>query len=114
LGQELGIAAQFKQKWGTINISMEGSNYFHNFSFNRLRLNAELNLRIYKGLSLTIYGGAQLVHDQLNLPKGDVSSEDVLLRRRQLASQYNYWGSIGLSYSFGSIYNNVVNPRFGN
>jgi len=114
LGQELGIAAQFKQKWGTINISMEGSNYFHNFSFNRLRLNAELNLRIYKGLSLTIYGGAQLVHDQLNLPKGDVSSEDVLLRRRQLASQYNYWGSVGLTYSFGSIYNNVVNPRFGN
>ncbi len=114
LGHELGIAAQFKQKWGTINISLEGSNYFHNFSFNRLRFNAHLNLRIYKGLSLTIYGGAQLVHDQLNLPKGDVSSEDVLLRRKELASQYNYWGSVGLTYSFGSIYNNVVNPRFGN
>lgn len=114
LCQQLGVAAQFKQKWGTINVSLEGSNYFHNFSFNRLAFNAELNLRIYKGLSLTVWGGAQLVHDQLNLPKGDVSSEDVLLRRRQLASQYNYWGSIGLSYSFGSIYNNVVNPRFGN
>ena len=111
---ELGVAAQFKEKWGSINISVEGSNYLHNPKFNRLSLQATLNLRIFKGFSLSVQGGASVIHDQLNLPKGEVSSEDVLLRRRQLASQYDFWGSIGFNYSFGSIYNNVVNPRFGN
>ncbi|MDD4385421.1 MAG: hypothetical protein PHD06_09635 [Bacteroidales bacterium] len=111
---ELGVAAQFKEKWGSINISLQGSNYFHNPKFNRLSLQSTLNLRIFKGFSLSLQGGVTMIHDQLNLPKGEVSSEDVLLRRRQLASQYDFWGSIGFNYSFGSIYNNVVNPRFGN
>ncbi|MDY0198748.1 MAG: hypothetical protein RBR68_13130, partial [Tenuifilaceae bacterium] len=110
----LGVAAQFKEKWGSINISLQGSNYFHNPKFNRLSLQSTLNLRIFKGFSLSLQGGVTMIHDQLNLPKGEVSSEDVLLRRRQLASQYDFWGSIGFNYSFGSIYNNVVNPRFGN
>lgn len=112
-GQKLGIALEFKEKWGSISTSIEGSNYFHDISKKRIEVNTSLNLRLFKGLSLRIYGGASLIHDQINLPKGDVSSEDVLLRRKQLASQYLYWGSVGFSYSFGSIYNNVVNPRFG-
>jgi hypothetical protein len=41
------------------------------------------------------------------------SLEDVLLMRKQLATSYEYYFSIGLSYTFGSIYSNVVNPRFG-
>jgi hypothetical protein len=113
-GQKLGVAIQIKEKWGSISSSLEGSQYFHDISLKRLSFYTSLNLRLYKGLSLRIHGGVSMVHDQLNLAKGEVSNEDVLLRRRQIASQYNYWGSVGLSYSFGSIYNNVVNPRFGN
>jgi len=40
------------------------------------------------------------------------SLEEILLRRRELETSYYYYFSIGLSYTFGSIYNNVVNPRF--
>ena len=47
------------------------------------------------------------------LPKSDASDEDVLLRQRELSTQYDYFTSIGLRYTFGSIYSNVVNPRFG-
>lgn len=112
--QKLTIATEFKEKWGSISFSLLGSSYFSNFDYNRLELNSSINLRLIKGLSLRLYGGAALIHDQLNLPKGNASSEDILLSRKQLASQYRYWGSIGLTYTFGSIYNNVVNPRFGN
>jgi len=38
----------------------------------------------------------------------------VLLRLRELETQFEYFTSFGLTYTFGSIYNNVVNPRFGN
>ena len=55
-----------------------------------------------------------MIHDQLSLQKSAVSQEEVILRRRQLEIQYSYWGSVGINYTFGSIYNNIVNSRFGN
>jgi hypothetical protein len=55
---------------------------------------------------------ASLVHDQISLPMGDTSLEDVLLRRKMQATDYQYYTSFGFTYTFGSIYNNAVNPRF--
>jgi hypothetical protein len=55
-----------------------------------------------------------MIHDQLGLPKGGASTEEILLQTKRLSTQYTYYSSFGLSYTFGSIYNNVVNPRFGN
>ena len=37
---------------------------------------------------------------------------EVLLRQRELATGYRFFVSGGISYRFGSIFNNVVNPRF--
>jgi hypothetical protein len=88
-----------------------GSTYLHDFSKNNLNIYTSLRLRIFKGMSFNISGQFSLIHDQLSLSKGEVSSEDILLRQKQIATQYNYYGSVGLSYTFGSIYNNVVNPR---
>jgi hypothetical protein len=55
-----------------------------------------------------------LIHDQINLVKQDLTYDEILLQRKEIATQYEYYLSFGLSYTFGSIYNNVVNPRFGN
>ena len=33
---------------------------------------------------------------------------------QELPTGFNYFGSVGISYSFGSIFNQVVNARFGN
>ncbi|MCX6221001.1 MAG: hypothetical protein NTZ69_08425 [Bacteroidia bacterium] len=102
------------QKWGSINLSMNYSNYMHDWSKNNLSLNGWLDLRISKGLSVNFGGGASLIHDQLGLVKGGATTEEVLLRRKELATQFQYFTSFGFTYTFGSIYNNVVNPRFGN
>ena len=51
--------------------------------------------------------------DQLSLAKSAASDAEILLRLRQLATSYTYGGSFSLSYTFGSLFNNVVNPRFG-
>lgn len=102
------------QKWGSIDLNLDFSNYFHDWTKNNLSLNAFFNLRITKGLSVNFGGGASLIHDQIGLVKSDVSTEEILLRRKELATQYQYFTSFGFTYTFGSIYNNVVNPRFGN
>jgi hypothetical protein len=102
------------QKWGSVSSSLTWKNYYFDWSYNNLRLNTSANLRIIKGLSFSIYGSVALVHDQVSLPIGSASLEDVLLQRKMQATDYSYYTSFGLTYTFGSIYNNVVNPRFGN
>jgi len=107
-------AYEVVQKWGTIDISFQYSNYFHDWSRNNYSLNGYIDLRIAKGLNLNFGGSASLIHDQLGLVKGGATTEEVLLRRKELATQFQYFTSFGLTFTFGSIYNNVVNPRFGN
>jgi len=108
----LNIAFQLQKKWGSINLLLIGSNYFHDFSKNRIELNASVRIRIFKGLSLNINGGVAHINDQLSLKKGDISEAERLLRLRELATKYRLEGGIELTYTFGSIYNNIVNPRF--
>lgn len=112
--QSLNIAYEVVQKWGSIDVSFNYSNYMYDWSKNNLSLNGFLDLRIAKGLSLNFGGGASLIHDQLGLVKGGATAEEVLLRRKELETQFQYFTSFGFTYTFGSIYNNVVNPRFGN
>jgi hypothetical protein len=102
------------QKWGSIDLSLAFSNYFHDWSKNNLSFSGYLSLRIAKGLTVNLSGGAALIHDQLGLVKGGATTEEVLLRRKELETQFEYFTSFGFTYTFGSIYNNVVNPRFGN
>jgi hypothetical protein len=111
--QELNIAFQIQERWGSVNLALLGSAYFNDFSKNRLELITSLNLRIFKGLTLQISGSAAYINDQINLRKGGISDSDRLLQLRELSTNYRIQGGIGLTYTFGSIYNNVVNPRFG-
>ena len=101
------------QKWGSVNASIEYSNYFHDWSKNNLDFYSSISMRVAKGLSVNLYGEYSIIHDQLGLPKGAATTEQVLLQRKELETQYSYYLSFGFSYTFGSIYNNVVNPRFG-
>jgi len=112
--QHSSIAAyEVVQKWGSSDLSLNYSNYLYDWSKNNLSLFGSIELRIAKGLSVNFEGGASLIHDQLGLVKGGATTEEVLLRRKELATQFQYWTMFGFTYTFGSIYNNVVNPRFG-
>lgn len=113
-GHSLDATYSVVQKWGSINIGVLWSNYLHDWSLNNLSLSGMMDFRIAKGLSVNIGGGASLIHDQVSLAKGIASQEEILTRQKQLATQYSYFTSFGISYTFGSIFNNVVNPRFRN
>ena len=100
------------QKWGSVSSQVSWRNYFFDWSYYKIRLYTSANLRLFKGLSFNIYGSVAAVHDQISLPAGNASLEDVLLRRKMQKTEYTYSISFGFSYTFGSIYNNAVNPRF--
>lgn len=113
LQENLSAVLEIKEKWGSARSGLEGSHYFKDLRKNRLQFTAGLTLRLLEGLSLTLGGAVSRIHDQLSLPKQGASETEILLYRKQLATQYDYAFSIGFRYTFGSIYSNVVNPRFG-
>ena len=100
------------QPWGGVEIGVNASQYLQDLSFYSLQFNAEFEVRVTRGLSVEIGGFLELIHDQINLPKGSADLEEVLLRRRQLETNYEAGISFGLRYRFGSLLNNVVNTRF--
>ncbi len=103
---------ELTQPWGSVYSSLNGIVYLHDFDRNRLTFSAGTSVNLFEGFSVNFNGNYSRVRDQIALSGVGESEADRLLRQRELASGYNYWFSFGMSYSFGSIYNNIVNPRF--
>jgi len=110
--QTLTVTWEMREPWGSTSASLEGSHYFHDPSMYRVVLRGYLSFRVFKGLSVDLSGRYERIHDQLNLPVGEASLDEVLLQRKELATNYEYSLSVGLRYTFGSVFSNVVNPRF--
>ena len=114
LGQQIiEMQVGVRQPWGDINTFFEASSYMHDLQKYSLELGGNVDVRIFRGLSFNFGGNISLVRDQLNIAKGNASNEDVLLRRRELETDWRYSTFFGIRYTFGSIYNNIVNTRFG-
>lgn len=111
-GQSLKTNFSVNQRWGTISFGANYHNYFQDWRLLNLGVNTDINIRVTGGLSFNIYTYAELTRDQLFLPKGGATSQEVLTRRRQLASGYSFYTYFGVNYRFGSKLNNFVNPRF--
>jgi hypothetical protein len=109
--QELVLGTDVRQSWGSINTSARYASFIPDLKQWNLSLNGQANLNLVKGLSLNLGGGASLIRDQIFLAAQDQTPEQILTQRRALASNFRVFVFTGLSYSFGSIYNSVVNPR---
>ncbi len=106
------VSVTVKQPWGTVETSFEASQYLRSGGKNHLTLYNSLDIRLFKGFSVSMYGDVERLHDQIYLPKAGATPEEVLLQQRQLATSYYFYVSFGFSYSFGSVHNNIVNSRF--
>ena len=112
-GQELSVTYEQREPWGTLEGRAEARNYFPGFEQHRIEIDGEVDLRITRGLSLSVEASASRIRDQLSLPRRDASTEEVLLRLRQLRSGFEARFEFGIEYQFGSRFAAIVNPRFG-
>lgn len=113
LDNQLSFSYATTEPWGSANAGISSSAYLSDLSQNHLSLYTSMSLRVARGLSLSYSLSYSRVHDQISLARAAASDEEILLQLRQLATSYTYGGSFSLSYTFGSLFNNVVNPRFG-
>ncbi len=109
--QVVDVDLRLRQRWGDIFAGLSGGNFLNDFSKNRFSLRARANVRVIKGLSLNASGSYEIINDQISLPRGEASIEDVLLGQSQLATNFETDLSFGISYTFGSLFNNVINTR---
>ena len=112
LQQSVNMITSFTKPWGSINLGIFYSNYFDDLSKNNLSFNGAVSWRITKGLNFAVWGNYGLIHDQIGLRKGNATRDELLIKNRELLSSFEYNLGIGFSYRFGSILNNIVNPRF--
>lgn len=105
------LAGESRQQWGTIDASLRYTHFLHDAATYNVSFNGRAQIRLTRGLSLEVRGDAAKVNDQLFLRRGGASDEEVLTRQRALATNFRVGGSVGLSFTFGSIYNTIVNPR---
>jgi hypothetical protein len=110
---ELSVNYEQRERWGSVEGEVQWFQYLHDLSKNRLEVDAEISWRILRGLSISADGNASRIRDQIALPSRGATPEEILLRLRQLESGYEYSFSMSLTYTFGSIFSSIVNPRFG-
>ncbi len=112
LQQVLSQELRFDQPWGRIDVGISATSYLHDLSLNSLEFDPSLSIRITRGLFVNLYGNYRIINDQISLPAEDITDTERLLGERQQATTYELRFSFGISYTFGSIYSNIVNPRF--
>jgi hypothetical protein len=105
-------ALSLRQPWGTLYANGNASQHLNHTDRYRAGVYGSTNVRLFRGFSFNVYAEYQKINDQISLRKADASEEEVLLQLRQLATSYSYEINFGVSYRFGSPFNNVVNTRF--
>ena len=109
----VALLGSARQPWGNLNANITHTEFLNQRSMRNTRFNGNMSVRIMRGLNVNMSGSYSWIHDQHYLRKGSATTTNVLLRQQALRTSYSYHGSFGLSYTFGSIFNNVVFPRFG-
>ena len=97
----------------SVNAGVDAVSYLSDLTRRRLTYSLGANVRIVKGLSVNFFGDYESIHDQFYIPKEGITRDDALLRQSQQSTRFSQFFYVGLTYSFGSVFNNVVNPRFG-
>jgi hypothetical protein len=108
----ISLPGSIKEPWGTFYSSISWQQYFHDASIYRLSIAPMISFQVAKGLWINASVSYYRLHDRIDQPRRLLTDEEILLDLKSLASTYEYSASVGLTYTFGSIYTNVVNPRF--
>jgi hypothetical protein len=108
---EVSLNYEAREPWGNAEIGMGLSQHLDRADAWSFDMSGDIRYRVFRGFSVNIEGRYRRVHDQIYLSKEDLSEEDILLGRRRLPTESELEFQIGVSYSFGSIFNNAVNER---
>lgn len=100
--------------WGNISTTLTGAYYLNVPKAYRVDLVSQMNFRLAKGLFFNATGSVALINNQVSLSSINLTPEQIILRQKETLTNFSYNLQVGLRYTFGSIFNNIVNPRYEN
>ncbi len=120
---KISLNGEATQKWGNISVNISWENFLNKFELNKttisgfnvntLSISGELEVRLFKGLTVSAYSFSNFTKGIYpNIPRKLFTRDDLLTGSRQYPTERRFYLYFGINYRFGSIYNNVVNPRF--
>ena len=112
LVQNAAIISSFTKPWGSINVGAFYNSYLYDLSKFSLSFSGAVNWNIFKGFKFAVGGSYDITRNLIQLSKAGATRDEVLLQQRLLNSQYSYFFGVGISYQFGSKFNNFINPAF--
>ena len=112
LVQDAAIISSFNKPWGNVNVGAFYNSYLNDLTKFSLSFSGSVNWNIFKGLKFAVGGNYDITRNLIQLSKEGATRDEVLLQQKQLNSQYSYFFGVGLSYQFGSKFNNFINPAF--
>jgi hypothetical protein len=109
----LSLIVDVNQPWGSIQWVGQANSFLDDPERYRLSSGAVLSLRLFEGLAVNFEGKAALVRDLINLRRRTIRDEELLLWTAEQPTDYTFEGKLAITYTFGSVHNTIVNPRFG-
>src|SRR5262249_14984964 len=82
---KLTTSLSLRQPWGTASGSVDLSQYLTAPDKYSISAFGGTNIRLFKGFSFNIFTQLSRTRDQIYLPKGEATDEEILVRQRQLA-----------------------------
>jgi hypothetical protein len=109
----LSLVADVNQTWGSVQLIGQGTQFLDSPRLYRLSVGSLLALRLFEGFAINLKGEASLVRDQISLRERQITDLELLLWTAQQKTNYMFEFELGFAYTFGSVHNTIVNPRFG-
>lgn len=109
----LSLVVDVNQPWGSVQCVAQVNSFLNEPKLFRASLGPLLSLRLFEGFALTLKGEGAYVRDLINLRGRPVTDNELLLWTAQQRTKFTLEFAISFSYTFGSVHNTIVNPRFG-
>ncbi|MFT3922189.1 MAG: hypothetical protein QM778_06615 [Myxococcales bacterium] len=109
----LSLIADVNQPWGSVQWIGQVNMFLDDPRLYRVSMGVVLSLRLFEGLAMTLEGESAYVKDLINLRGRPVTDHELLLWTVQQPTDFMLVGEFALTYTFGSVHNTIVNPRFG-
>ncbi len=106
------VDLNFRQPWGSGGTAFQMASLLDDFEKWEMTLSGTVNIRLFRGFSLNVGGNYGEIRNQIGLRRRNLTDEEILTARRQLATDSSYRLNSGFTFDFGSVFNNVVNTRF--
>jgi hypothetical protein len=110
--QRLRVDLNFRQPWGNGGTAFQVGSLLNDLDKWGMSLSGTMNIRLFRGFSFNVGGDYQIIENQIGLRRRNLSDEEILTARRELATDSSYKLNFGITFDFGSVFNNVVNTRF--